>query len=79
MIIYFIYSYPSGGGLPHEPWNFIAPQQATEQGCGAQPLACPQTKYRSFDGSCNNLNQPGRGSANSRYGRLVPPIYSDGM
>lgn len=75
----FYSSYPSGGDLPNEPWNYIAPQEATDQNCGAQPLSCPHTKYRSFDGSCNNLNQPGKGSANSRYGRLVPPIYSDGM
>lgn len=37
-----------------------------------------QSPYRSYDGSCNNLNNPTWGMAQSRYARLLPAIYSDG-
>lgn len=42
------------------------------------PRACQQSRYRSYDGSCNNLQNPTWGLANTRYGRLVYPRYSDG-
>ncbi|KAL0125820.1 hypothetical protein PUN28_004702 [Cardiocondyla obscurior] len=41
--------------------------------------ACQHSRYRSFDGSCNNLRNPTWGLANTRYGRLVLPRYSDGI
>ncbi|KAL1132705.1 hypothetical protein AAG570_010657, partial [Ranatra chinensis] len=40
---------------------------------------CQDTKYRSIDGSCNNLRNPGLGSANTNYKRLIPQRYSDGI
>lgn len=36
-------------------------------------------KYRTFNGTCFNLKRPLAGSADSRYGRLYPPNYSDGI
>ncbi|XP_012227189.1 peroxidase-like [Linepithema humile] len=41
--------------------------------------ACQQSRYRSYDGSCNNLRNPTWGLANTRYGRLVRARYSDGI
>ncbi|XP_071443375.1 peroxidase [Hetaerina americana] len=47
--------------------------------CDQQPVQCdPKSKYRTIDGSCNNLNNPRLGTPNMPYGRLVPYRYSDG-
>ena len=37
------------------------------------------TKYRSFDGTCNNLDHPLYGSANTPYKRFLAPKYDDGF
>jgi len=34
-------------------------------------------KYRSFDGTCNNLKNPSLGSKNTPFTRLLPPAYTD--
>ncbi|KAK4324937.1 hypothetical protein Pmani_004472 [Petrolisthes manimaculis] len=48
---------------------------------------CPRTPrceekdrfYRTIDGSCNNLDNPGWGQARSPFQRILPPQYSDGL
>lgn len=35
-------------------------------------------KYRTIDGSCNNIAHPFWGRTNSGLGRVLPPRYSDG-
>lgn len=35
-------------------------------------------KYRSIDGTCNNLKNPKWGSAFTAYGRFLFPQYADG-
>jgi hypothetical protein len=47
--------------------------------CDPQIAPCTKSKYRTYDGSCNNLDNPTLGVANTRYGRLLPQKYSDGM
>lgn len=47
--------------------------------CAAAPVACPNNKYRTLDGSCNNLRRPAWGMAGTRYARLVPAKYADGV
>ena len=42
------------------------------------PLVC-DGQYRSIDGTCNNVNNPLRGSANSPFRRLLPACYEDGI
>ncbi|KDR24107.1 peroxidase-like [Zootermopsis nevadensis] len=47
--------------------------------CDPQIAPCTKSKYRTYDGSCNNLENPTLGVANTRYGRLLPQKYSDGL
>ncbi|XP_034944440.1 peroxidase-like [Chelonus insularis] len=43
-------------------------------------LTCSRDlSYRTYDGSCNNLLNPTWGMAQTRYARLLPPIYSDSI
>lgn len=39
----------------------------------------PKSRYRSIDGSCNNLRNPNWARANSCHRRLLPPDYADGI
>ena len=44
------------------------------------PSSCDSTqKYRSFDGICNNLQQPLLGSIETPHKRLLSPEYDDGV
>ena len=44
-----------------------------------KPKNCdPLQKYRSLDGSCNNLLQPKFGQKNSVYRRMLPSTYING-
>ena len=40
---------------------------------------CFHLRYRSIDGSCNNLKFPKWGSALSPFYRLLPPVYENGV
>lgn len=43
-------------------------------------ITCNRTyKYRSYDGTCNNLVNPLIGAANVPYVRLLPPAYQNGV
>ncbi|CAG9836265.1 unnamed protein product [Diabrotica balteata] len=46
-------------------------------GCGNPPASCPSTRYRSYDGSCNNFRNPILGTPNTPYTRLLPQNYGD--
>lgn len=50
--------------------------------CPGDPI-CPRNafyeRYRTFDGSCNNLNHTGWGKSNTPYTRILPPDYEDGI
>ncbi|CAF1297107.1 unnamed protein product [Adineta steineri] len=37
------------------------------------------TNYRTVTGVCNSLSRPYRGSSQTAYGRLLPPVYDDGL
>ncbi|KFB47945.1 AGAP013282-PA-like protein [Anopheles sinensis] len=39
---------------------------------------CTNSPYRSFDGTCNNLQNPTWGSVNTPFTRLIPANYGDG-
>merc|ERR1719369_2240993 len=49
-----------------------------EEICNQQPPDCDSNaKYRTFDGSCNNLKNPSLGSKNSPFTRIMTPAYTD--
>ncbi|XP_076230763.1 peroxidase isoform X2 [Calliopsis andreniformis] len=46
----------------------------------SQSTICnPRAKYRSIDGSCNNIENPSWGSAMTAYTRILFPQYFDGI
>ncbi|KAG1666074.1 Chorion peroxidase [Nymphon striatum] len=44
-------------------------------------ISCDATsqKYRTINGTCNNLKRPIEGSSNTAQGRLLDPFYDDGI
>ncbi|XP_078535604.1 myeloperoxidase-like [Lissotriton helveticus] len=49
-------------------------------GCAYQsmPKACPNSRYRSITGECNNRRNPLLGASNRAFARLLPAEYEDG-
>ena len=59
----------------------IATAYAQKASCpfASNTIVCdPTNKFRSFDGTCNNLNFPLYGSVNTPYQRFLQPEYADG-
>ncbi|XP_050293643.1 peroxidase-like [Anthonomus grandis grandis] len=80
------YSGGFGGGSGFQfsqSYNPVPQPQAVQDpatlGCGQPPAFCPKTRYRSYDGSCNNLRNPGLGIPQTTYNRLLPAKYGDGI
>lgn len=46
--------------------------------CIPDPV-CRPSKYRTIDGSCNNLKSPVMGRSNTQLGRYLAPKYDDGI
>lgn len=40
---------------------------------------CKPKKYRSISGYCNNVQNPRWGNSYTKYSRLLPPAYEDGV
>ncbi|XP_022693149.1 uncharacterized protein LOC111262832 isoform X5 [Varroa jacobsoni] len=40
---------------------------------------CYPHKYRSYNGHCNNVQNPNWGNSGTRYGRFLAPDYADGI
>ncbi|KAL1465565.1 hypothetical protein WDU94_005122 [Cyamophila willieti] len=56
----------------------VADQNIVDQ-CAPKVNACdPKSIYRTFDGSCNNLQHPSWGMANTGHVRLLSANYADG-
>ncbi|XP_047531576.1 peroxidase isoform X1 [Vanessa atalanta] len=54
-------------------------QDPATQTCGLIPPYCLKSRYRTIDGSCNNLFKPALGTPQTPYGRLVEYKYGDGV
>ncbi|XP_072950075.1 peroxidase-like isoform X2 [Epargyreus clarus] len=71
---------PVGGlGFSNPPPPVGSGQDPATQTCGLAPPFCARSRYRSIDGSCNNLVKPTLGNPQTPYGRLVPYNYGDGI
>ncbi|XP_067141032.1 chorion peroxidase-like isoform X2 [Centruroides vittatus] len=44
-----------------------------------RPTRCVNSKYRTIDGNCNNLQRPNEGRSFSCHIRFLPPVYADGV
>lgn len=40
---------------------------------------CFHTKYRTVDGTCNNLQNPLWGSSHTQFRRILKPVYENGF
>ena len=73
----------------HRPGSFLTKeeiahiQQETLQSCPRPPIPICTSwevmKYRTINGSCNNLYRPNLAVAGSNFRRLIPPHYEDGI
>lgn len=59
-------------------WKYSLENSNLEQYCIKEP-DCKHSKYRTADGSCNNMQRPLWGRSNTGFVRLVPPAYADGL
>lgn len=55
-----------------QEWVHCA-QQTVENSCQ------PELKYRSLDGTCNNLDSVWQGASMQPFRRILPPVYDDGF
>jgi len=69
--------------LSREQAAFQLPQHNAREtilGGLCRPLpVCTNTRYRTIDGTCNNLNNPAWGSAGAPFFRILKPDYGDGL
>ncbi|XP_022826387.1 peroxidase-like [Spodoptera litura] len=54
-------------------------QDSASKTCGLAPTNCTKSRYRSVDGSCNNLERPVWGLPNTPLRRIAPVNYDDGV
>nr|UCR61002.1 peroxidase [Aphelinus asychis] len=74
---YVVYPQSTSG----QPPRWTSSRGPAPPSCGQYtgPQCRAKSRYRSYDGSCNNLRSPSWGMANTKYARLAPAIYSDGV
>lgn len=64
---------------PHKP-GYGRPRKLDKEQRRLLPVRCnPNSRYRTYDGSCNNLQYPCWGRSGESYSRLLKPAYANGM
>ncbi len=53
--------------------------RALDPKCPPDPVCDPLAKFRTFEGTCNNLKTPKWGSAGTPLQRVLPNAYADGL
>ena len=75
----FVSSFPSVGLTDGEMTNSASMRDVSlvNTTCLVAPV-CTTSKYRTYDGSCNNQAVTNLGQASTDYRRLLTPAYFDG-
>uniref|UniRef100_A0A0K0E5C7 peroxidase n=1 Tax=Strongyloides stercoralis TaxID=6248 RepID=A0A0K0E5C7_STRER len=60
-------------------YKFLTKGTSIEKFCKVPENNCGGEKYQSADGKCNNVYHPSWGTTNSRFQRLIPGRYYDGI
>lgn len=47
--------------------------------CPLYEIECGNSKYRTIDGTCNNIRHPNWGAYGTSMQRISEPFYADGM
>uniref|UniRef100_A0A0R3S4L5 Peroxidase-like n=1 Tax=Elaeophora elaphi TaxID=1147741 RepID=A0A0R3S4L5_9BILA len=47
--------------------------------CPLHKIECSNSKYRTIDGTCNNIMQPTWGASGTPMQRIIEPFYADGI
>lgn len=71
-------SYKATSNIPSNPFSKFYSYIEHEKTCDVCD-ACQLLKYRSDDGSCNNLHNTRWGSAGTAFQRILPAAYEDGI
>ncbi|XP_064107277.1 peroxidase-like [Macrobrachium nipponense] len=62
------------------PFQLLPGIFGSDQKVGSEVSACdPHSRYRTMDGSCNNLKDPLKGAAFRRFNRILWPDYYKGV
>lgn len=65
---------------PNTFMSFLESQVIRHSGIACKPfsVSCSRNKYRSIDGTCNNLQRPAWGRSGAAFTRIATPRYADG-
>lgn len=78
LIAQLTFSLYSSNTIPRGALSSVSLKGTVLENTCLEPISCNVTKYRSIDGSCNNLVNPHWGQRNTVFQRLLPAHYGNG-